>query len=117
LLGGLAGDAESGADLGPGVAVGAEAVDCLGYRGVDLWMGHSSSRAALIYQHATGDRDEVIAAAMGEAFHDRRLIDGHIRHESTTSDHGSGCRSDAIYPVKRGRTGTGADVNTEAGET
>jgi hypothetical protein len=71
LLGGLAGDAESGADLGPGVAVGAEAVDCLGYRGVDLRMGHSSSRAALICQHATGERDEVIAAAMGEAFHDR----------------------------------------------
>jgi integrase len=31
-------------------------------------MGHSSPRAALIYQHATGDRDEAIAAAMGEQF-------------------------------------------------
>lgn len=31
-------------------------------------MGHSSTRAALIYQHATRERDDVIAAAMGEAF-------------------------------------------------
>ena len=31
-------------------------------------MGHSSLRAALIYQHATRDRDETIAAAMGEVF-------------------------------------------------
>jgi len=31
-------------------------------------MGHSSPRAALIYQHATRERDEAIAAAMGEAF-------------------------------------------------
>jgi hypothetical protein len=31
-------------------------------------MGHASSRAALIYQHASQDRDRVIAAALGEAF-------------------------------------------------
>ena len=31
-------------------------------------MGHSSSRAALIYQHATRERDEAIATAMGEVF-------------------------------------------------
>jgi integrase len=31
-------------------------------------IGHSSPRAALIYQHATRERDDVIAAAMGEAF-------------------------------------------------
>jgi hypothetical protein len=29
-------------------------------------MGHTSTRAALIYQHATRERDEAIAAAMGE---------------------------------------------------
>ncbi len=29
-------------------------------------MGHASPRAALIYQHATRDRDEVIAAALGD---------------------------------------------------
>ena len=36
MLGGLAGDAEPGADLGPGVAAGAQALDRLGYGGVDL---------------------------------------------------------------------------------
>ena len=29
-------------------------------------MGHSSPRAALIYQHATRERDEAIAAGMGK---------------------------------------------------
>ena len=29
-------------------------------------MGHSSARAALIYQHATQGRDEAIAAGMGK---------------------------------------------------
>ena len=28
-------------------------------------LGHSSTRAALIYQHATRDRDEAIAKALG----------------------------------------------------
>jgi integrase len=31
-------------------------------------MGHSSTRAALIYQHATRERDEAIAAGMGQVF-------------------------------------------------
>jgi integrase len=31
-------------------------------------MGHASPRAALIYQHASLDRDRVIAQALGEAF-------------------------------------------------
>jgi hypothetical protein len=30
-------------------------------------MGHSSTRAAMIYQHATRERDDAIAAAMGQA--------------------------------------------------
>jgi hypothetical protein len=29
-------------------------------------LGHSSTRAALIYQHATQDRDQAIAQALGE---------------------------------------------------
>jgi hypothetical protein len=33
-------------------------------------MGHSSPRAALIYQHATRDRDKKIAAGMGKLFKD-----------------------------------------------
>jgi hypothetical protein len=28
-------------------------------------LGHSSTRAAMIYQHATRDRDQVIAKALG----------------------------------------------------
>ena len=36
LLGGLAGDAEPGADLGPGVAEAAQAGDGLADRGIDL---------------------------------------------------------------------------------
>ena len=32
-------------------------------------MGHSSPRAAPIYQHATRDRDKAIAAAMGGVHH------------------------------------------------
>jgi hypothetical protein len=36
LLGGLAADAEPGADLGPGVAAGTQAFDGFGYGGVDL---------------------------------------------------------------------------------
>ena len=31
-------------------------------------MGHSSPRAALIYQHATRERDQKIAAGMGKLF-------------------------------------------------
>ncbi|MEV7005349.1 hypothetical protein [Streptosporangium sp. NPDC051022] len=31
-------------------------------------MGHSSTRAALIYQHAGQDRDRAIAQALGSAF-------------------------------------------------
>jgi hypothetical protein len=29
-------------------------------------LGHSSTRAALIYQHATRDRDQAIAMALGD---------------------------------------------------
>ena len=36
MLRGLAGDAEPGADLGPGVAAAEQSLDCPGYRGVDL---------------------------------------------------------------------------------
>lgn len=35
-------------------------------------MGHSSTRAVLIYQHASRDRDEVIARALGEAWQSAR---------------------------------------------
>jgi hypothetical protein len=35
-------------------------------------MGHTSSRAALIYQHVTRERDEEIAAGMGKLLSDAR---------------------------------------------
>ncbi len=35
-------------------------------------MGHPSSRAALIYQHATRERDEAIAAGMGKLLRQAR---------------------------------------------
>jgi hypothetical protein len=51
-------------------------------------MGHSSTRAALIYQHATQQRDEEIAAGMGKLLRQAR------RQARTTggagTDEGSG---------------------------
>ncbi len=35
-------------------------------------LGHSSVRAAMIYQHATRDRDQVIAKALGTFVRDAR---------------------------------------------
>jgi hypothetical protein len=35
-------------------------------------LGHSSMRAAMIYQHATRDRDEAIAKALGGLMHQVR---------------------------------------------
>ena len=40
-------------------------------------LGHSSARAALIYQHATRDRDQAIAEALG----------GLVQHVRTTTGH------------------------------
>jgi hypothetical protein len=39
-------------------------------------LGHSSVRAAMIYQHATRDRDRVMAQALGELVRE-------VRREST----------------------------------
>jgi integrase len=44
-------------------------------------MGHASTRAALIYQHASQDRDKVIAQGLGEAFKTAR--DGHEKPSGT----------------------------------
>jgi hypothetical protein len=35
-------------------------------------MGHSSTRAALIYLHAARERDQAIAAGMGKLLHDAK---------------------------------------------
>jgi integrase len=44
-------------------------------------MGHSSTRAAIIYQHATSDRDRVIADAL-----DKLLAAGHAAPEATNEE-------------------------------
>jgi hypothetical protein len=36
-------------------------------------MGHSSTRAALIYLHATPEREQEIAAGMGKLFADAKM--------------------------------------------
>ena len=38
-------------------------------------LGHSSTRAAMIYQHATRDRDQVIAEALGGLARQARILD------------------------------------------
>lgn len=37
-------------------------------------LGHSSTRGAMIYQHATRDRDQVIAKALGGLARQARII-------------------------------------------
>jgi integrase len=37
-------------------------------------LGHSSTRAALIYQHATRDRDKAIALALGDLVREVRTV-------------------------------------------
>jgi len=52
-------------------------------------MGHSSARAALIYQHATQERDEAIAAGMGKLLRQAR------RKAQAAGEAGTEQRSDA----------------------
>jgi hypothetical protein len=49
--------------------VGAQRSDA---QGADGRIGHSSTRAAMIYQHATRDRDHVIAAALDALIEEAR---------------------------------------------
>ncbi|MFB4318372.1 tyrosine-type recombinase/integrase [Actinomadura sp. 21ATH] len=56
-------------------------------------MGHASTRAALIYQHASQNRDQVIAAALGEAFRSLGTAGSPRRarrRDRARSGHGSG---------------------------
>jgi len=41
-------------------------------------MGHASPRAALIYQHATAERDKAIAAALGDMIGNRANRSRHV---------------------------------------
>ncbi|WP_433363564.1 tyrosine-type recombinase/integrase [Streptosporangium sp. CA-115845] len=45
-------------------------------------MGHSSTRAALIYRHASKDRGQAIARALGQAFKKARDV-GHKKASGT----------------------------------
>lgn len=49
-------------------------------------LGHSSTRAALIYQHATKDRDQAIARALGSLVRQARQL-GTGDHDEAVSDH------------------------------
>jgi integrase len=53
-------------------------------------MGHSSTRAAMIYQHATRERDDAIAAAMGQALVSVRRQAGSTRTSGTQRARESG---------------------------
>ena len=59
-------------------------------------VGHSSARAALIYQHATQERDEVIAAGMGKLLRQ-------ARRKARTAAGGAGTESPSGTQRARGR--------------
>ena len=59
-------------------------------------MGHSSARAALIYQHATEERDEAIAAGMGKLLRQ-------ARRKARTAAGGAGTESPSGTQRARGR--------------
>jgi hypothetical protein len=56
---------EAGVGAGPGGAAGA-ALPGASLKELMARLGHSRVRAAMIYQHATRDRDRAIARALGE---------------------------------------------------
>jgi hypothetical protein len=49
-------------------------------------LGHSSPRAALIYQHATRDRDQAIAKALGGLVQQVRLTTANRPEEASGDD-------------------------------
>jgi hypothetical protein len=60
-------------------------------------MGHGSMRAALIYQHATTDRDRSIADALGELVDLGRTDDSAV--ESKEEEDGDDGAAGALVPV------------------
>jgi integrase len=59
-------------------------------------MGHGSMRAALIYQHATTDRDRSIADALSELVDLGRTDDSATESKKEDGDHGA---AGALVPV------------------
>ena len=71
-------------------------------------MGHNSTRAALIYQHASRDRDRAIAAAVSARIEAARPdVEGHDRGTSGESRPKQGTEK---------RTSKGADQGEKRGE-
>lgn len=63
-------------------------------------MGHASARAALIYQHATSERDRAIAGALNELLTGRQHAgSGH------TIGHVAGTRTPVEAPGEKSRDG------------
>jgi hypothetical protein len=73
-------------------------------------MGHSSTRAALIYQHATRERDEAIATAMGELFATARKGTTKNRSDATGTPEGP-----RVLMATRSDGGTAADLGFRGG--
>jgi hypothetical protein len=57
-------------------------------------LGHSSTRAALIYQHATRDRDQAIATALGGLVQQVRATAANGRKRPAVT-----CSSRQLWPV------------------
>ncbi len=55
-------------------------------------MGHTSPRTALIYLHATRERDQQIAAGMGRVYTEARSaavpVNGHSQQRTAHNEHG-----------------------------
>jgi hypothetical protein len=62
-------------------------------------LGHSSTRAAMIYQHATRDRDQAIAKALGGLVQQLR---------ATTADGPEEVSGDAYFPLAVARMWPGS---------
>ena len=78
-------------------------------------MGHSSSGAALIYQHATRERYEAIASALDEALAQaRRNPRPEPRSDALTGHDGEGEHRDGRIPRKRQHAGL--RIHARAGE-
>ncbi|MET9245910.1 hypothetical protein [Nonomuraea sp. NPDC003709] len=65
-------------------------------------MGRSSTRAALIYQHATQDRDQAIAQALGKALKGARKEHG--KKTTGTED------QEEVVQITKARSPHGADL-------
>ncbi|WP_020116383.1 hypothetical protein [Streptomyces canus] len=59
-------------------------------------MGHSTVRAALIYQHASADRDRLIADAVSGLFNQARKKSSKPKKAKKKQDRKSACRAERL---------------------